>query len=45
LDDSDLRSITLLKLGKDEDQEVLGEVQNLVVVALEGLFEIETGEL
>jgi hypothetical protein len=32
-------------LGEDEDQEVLGEFQNLVVVALEGLLEIETGEL
>jgi hypothetical protein len=32
-------------LGEDEDEEVFGELQNLVVVVAEGLFEIETGEL
>lgn len=45
LDDGDLRCVALLELGEDEDEEVFGEVENLVVVAAEGLLEIETGEL
>ena len=45
LDGCDLLRVTLLELAKDEDKKVLSEVQNLVVVAAEGLFEIETSEL
>lgn len=45
LDGSNLGGVALLELGKDEDKEVLGELQDLVVVATEGLLEIETGEL
>lgn len=45
LDDGDLVGVALLELGEDEDEEVFGELQNLVVVAAESLLEIETGEL
>jgi hypothetical protein len=45
LDGGDLGCVALLELGEDEDEEVFGEFQNLVVVAAEGLLEIETGEL
>lgn len=45
LDGGDLRCVALLELGEDEDEEVLGELENLVVVTAEGLLEIETGEL
>lgn len=45
LDNSDLILVALLKLGKNEDEEVFGEIQDLMVVAVEGLLEIETGEL
>lgn len=45
LDGGDLGCVALLELGEDEDEEVFGELENLVVVAAEGLLEIETGEL
>lgn len=45
LDNGDLGGVALLELGEDKDQEVLGEVENLVVMTTEGLLEIETGEL
>lgn len=45
LDGGDLGSVALLELGKDEDKEVFGKVQNFMVVTTEGLLEIETGEL
>lgn len=45
LDGGNLVGVALLKLGQNEDQQVLGELQNLVVVVLEGLLEIETSEL
>lgn len=45
LDGGDLGGVALLELSEDEDEEVLGEVENLVVVTTEGLLEIETGEL
>lgn len=45
LDGGDLGCVALLELGEDEDEEVFGELENLVVVTAEGLLEIETGEL
>ena len=45
MDGGDLGCVALLELGEDEDKEVFSELQNLVVVAAEGLLEIETGEL
>lgn len=45
LDGGDLGCVALLELGEDEDEEVFGKLENLVVVAAEGLLEIETGEL
>lgn len=45
LDGLDLFRVTLLELAKNKDKKVLSEFQNLVVVAAEGLFEIETGKL
>lgn len=45
LNDRNLVLIPFLKLAKDEDKEVLSKLQNLMVVAAEGLFKIETGEL
>ena len=45
LDDGDLVLVTSLEFTQDKDEQILGELQNLVVVATESLFEIETGEL
>ena len=45
LDGRDLSGIPLLQLAENEDQQVLGKLQHLVVVVLEGLLEIKTGEL
>lgn len=45
LDDRDLVLVASLEFTQDEDKQVLSELQNLVVVTAESLFEIETGEL
>lgn len=45
LNNGNLILVALLELAENEDEEVFSELQDLVVMAAECLFEIETGEL